>query len=172
MSEAPNSRLPIWLIASLMANALLVGLFIGGGFGQRKAGPSTSIGGGEQALIRGIEQALPDDQRQTVRRAFRRAFSDSRDQRILVRDARRKLGRVLSADPYDAEAVRDTFKDLRDADSNMRARMHDVLAEQFGALSMDQRRAIVEDLSRRESRRGRGDRGDRDRRPPPPRPRD
>jgi len=172
MSEAPKSRLPIWLIASLMANALLVGLFIGGGLGQRKAGPSASIGGGEQALIRGIEQALPDDQRQTVRQAFRRAFSDSRDQRILVRDARRKLGRVLSADPYDAAVVRDTFRDLRDADSIMRARMHDVLAEQFGALSMDQRRAIVEDLSRRESRRGRGDRGDRDRRPPPPRPRD
>ena len=36
MSEDTKSRLPIWLIVSLMANALLIGLIIGGGLGQRK----------------------------------------------------------------------------------------------------------------------------------------
>ena len=105
MGEDTKSRLPIWLIVSLMANALLIGLIIGGGLGQRKSGPSPSIPGDERALIRGIDEAVPSDQRQTVRRAFRQAFEDSRSERRAVRDARRKLGTLLSADAYDAAEV-------------------------------------------------------------------
>ncbi|MEL6413467.1 MAG: periplasmic heavy metal sensor [Pseudomonadota bacterium] len=169
MSEDTKSRLPIWLIVSLMANALLIGLIIGGGLGQRKSGASPSIPGDERALIRGIDEAVPSDQRQTVRRAFRRAFEDSRTERRAVRDVRRKLGALLSADPYNAAEVQTAFQDLRDAESAMKKRMHDVLAEQFGALSEAQRSAIVQDLNRRGGRRGPP--GGRDRRPPPPGPR-
>ena len=78
MSDSPKTRLPIWLIASLMANALLVGLLIGGGLGQKRAGPPIGGGGSEQALMRGIDQAVPSDQRRAVRQAFRRAFADTR----------------------------------------------------------------------------------------------
>jgi uncharacterized membrane protein len=170
MSEDTKSRLPIWLIVSLMANALLIGLIIGGGLGQRKSGPNPPIPGDERALIRGIDEAVPSEQRQTVRRAFRRAFEDSRSERRAVRDVRRKLGRLLSAEDYNAADVQNTFRELRDAESAMKKRMHDVLAEQFGTLSDAQRRAIVQDLNRRGARRGPP--GDRDRRPPPPRPRD
>lgn len=169
MSEDTKPRLPIWLIASLMANALMIGLFIGGGLGQRKAGPSTSIPGDERALIRGIDEAVPSDQRQTVRRAFRRAFEDSRTERRAVRDVRRKLASLLASEAYDAAEVQSAFQDLRDAESAMKKQMHDVLAEQFGALSEAQRRAIVKDLNRRGGRRGPP--GDRDRRSPPPGPR-
>lgn len=171
MSETRTSRLPIWLVVSLIVNALLIGVLIGGGLGQRKAGPAP--GGGpasEQALIRGIDRSLPDDQRRIVRRAFREAFAGSRQERIRVRDARQRLGQLLAAESYDADAVQQSFQQLREADSAMRARMHDVLAEQFGALTMEQRRAIIRDLNKRGERRGPGARrGDR---PPPPRPRD
>ena len=170
MSEDTKSRLPIWLIVSLMANALLIGLIIGGGLGQRKSGANQPIPGDERALIRGIDEAVSSDQRQTVRRAFRRAFEDSRSERRAVRDVRRKLGSLLSADSYDAAEVQTAFQELRDAESAMKKRMHDVLAEQFGALSEAQRRAIVQDLNRRGARRGPPG-GERDRRPPP-RPRD
>ena len=170
MSEDTKSRLPIWLIVSLMANALLIGLIIGGGLGQRKSGANTSIPGDERALIRGIDEAVPSDQRQTVRRAFSRAFEDSRAERRAVRDVRRKLGSFLSEDSYDATEVQMAFEELRDAESAMKKRMHDVLAEQFGALSEAQRRAIVQDLNRRGARRGPPG-GGRDRRPPPPGPR-
>ncbi|NQY38489.1 MAG: periplasmic heavy metal sensor [Henriciella sp.] len=170
MSEDTKSRLPIWLIVSLMANALLIGLIIGGGLGQRKSGANRSIPGDERALIRGIDEAVPSDQRQTVRRAFRTAFEDSRRERRAVRDVRRKLGSLLSADSYDAAEVQTAFQELRDAESAMKKRMHDVLAEQFGALSEEQRRAIVQDLNRRGTRRGPPG-GGRDRRPPPPGPR-
>ena len=165
MSDGTKIRLPIWLIVSLMVNALLIGLLIGGGFGQRQAGPAPIAGvGSEQAMIRGIDQAVPADQRQAVRRTFRRAYADSRTERVRVRDARQALGRLLSAEPYDSEAVQAAFQELREADSAMKQRMHDVLAEQFGALSQDQRRAIMRDLNQRDARRGARDR------PPPQRP--
>lgn len=167
MSDSAKPRLPIWLIASLMANALLIGLFIGGGLGQKRAGPPVGGPGGEQALIRGIDQAVPEDQRQAVRQAFRRAFEDTRQERVKLRDAQTELSRRLSAEPYDAEAVREAFAEMRSADAVMKARLHDVLANQFGNLTAEQRRAVIEDFRRRP--RGRpGRRGDG---PPGPRPR-
>lgn len=167
MSDTKTSKLPIWLVVSLIVNALLIGVLIGGGLGQRKAGPSPGgVAGSEQALIRGIDRSLPDAERQIVRRTFREAFAQSRQHRIAVREARRRLGRLLAAEDYDAEAVREAFRQLREADTAMRAQMQDVLAEQFGALTAEQRRAIIEDLNRR-GRRGGSD-GDH-RRPPPPR---
>lgn len=170
MSDTKTSKLPIWLVVSLIVNALLIGVLIGGGLGQRKAGPPPGGGaGGEQALIRGIDRSLPDEQRRLVRRAFRQAFAESREQRIIVRDARQRLGQLLAAEPYDAEAVRESFRELREADAAMRARIQDVLAEQFGALTVEQRRAIIEDLNKRRPPRGRP--GDDRRGPPPPRPR-
>ncbi|MEM9054824.1 MAG: periplasmic heavy metal sensor [Pseudomonadota bacterium] len=165
MTEHTTSRLPIWLIVSLVVNALLVGLLIGGGLGQRKAGPSPGLPGSEQALIRGIDRSVPDDQRRAVRRAFRRAFADTRPERIRIRESRRKLAQLLAADTYDAEAVRQGFEAFRAADAAMKARMHDILAEQFGKLTVEQRQAILRDYNRRNRRPGSQD-GDR---PPPPR---
>ncbi len=167
MSEGTKSRLPIWLIVSLLANALLIGVLIGGGLGQRKAGPPVvQQAGGEEALMRGIDRAVPNDQRRAVRQAFRRAFADSRQERIRVRDARQALARLFAAENYDAAEVQAAFAELRDADAAMKARMHDVLAEHLGALSVEQRRALLRDYNRSNGARGRP-RGDR---PPPPRP--
>ena len=164
MSEGTTSRLPIWLIVSLMVNALLVGLIIGGGLGQRKAGPAVSSPTvNEQSLMRGIDRAVSADQRSEVRRAFRRAFADTRAERVRLRDARRAVGRLLTAEEYDAAAVDAGFAELRAADDAMKARMHEVLVEQFGNLTPEQRRVIVQESNQRGAR---GPRGDR----PPPRP--
>lgn len=158
MSESSKLRLPIWLIVSLLANALLIGLLIGGGLGQKRAGPPVPGGGSEQALMRGLDQAVPSDQRRVVRQAFRRAFADTRDERLKLRDARRDLGRLLAADPYDAKAVAEGFQAMRDAEAAMKAGMHNVLAEQFGALSAEQRQALIRDFNRRSNRPGPGGR--------------
>ena len=164
MSERTTSRLPIWLIVSLMANALLIGLIIGGGLGQRKAGPShrQTMAASEQTLMRGIDRAVSIDQRQDVRRAFRRAFADTRDERVRLRDARQQVGRLLAAPDYDSAAVEAGFAELRAADDAMKARMHTVLTEQFSNLSAEQRRLIIREANRR------GARGNRQDRPPPP----
>jgi uncharacterized membrane protein len=168
MSEQTKPRLPLWLIASLLVNALLIGLVLGGGLGQRKAGPPPSVQGSEEALMRGIDRTLPQAQRRTVRQTFRRAYQDTREERRRVREARRKIAQSLAADPYDREVVQAGFAELRAAESAMKARMQDLLAEQLGELTLEQRQAVLRDYDRRE-RRPRGRPGDRDR-PPPPRP--
>ena len=169
MSDATSSKLPIWLIVSLIANALLIGVLIGGGLGQRKAGPPPSVVGQEEALIRGIDRALPDDDRREVRQIFRRAYAESRAERVRVRNARRALGRLMNANPYDADAVRAGFEELREADAAMKARMHSLIADQFGALTAEQRRAVLRETNRGDRRRGDRKPPPRDR-PPPPRP--
>lgn len=171
MSDATSSKLPIWLIVSLIANALLIGVLIGGGLGQRKAGPPPSAVGQEESIIRGIDRALPDEERREVRQIFRRAFADSRDERVRVRNARRALGRLMNAEQYDAEAVRAGFEELREADAAMKARMHNLIADQFGTLSAEQRRVILRESNRADRRRGDRPPPPRDR-PPPPRPSD
>lgn len=166
MSEGTKTRLPIWLIVSLMANALLIGLLIGGGLGQRKAGPGVVSGGSEQALMRAVDRSVSSDQRREVRTAFRRAFADTRPERVRIRNARRELGKLLAARNYDAQAVEAAFAELREADAEMKARMHSVLNAQFQDLTPEQRRGVVRDMNRPDQRRG-GPQGDR---PPPPRP--
>ena len=160
MSDQSKPRLPIWLIVSLMANALLIGLMIGGGLGQRKAQPNMHVAGDERALMRGLDQSLPSEQRREVRRAFRKAFSDSRTEREALRDARRQIGRLLSADPYDEAAVQAGFADMRAAEAAMKARMHNILSEQLGVLDAEQRKSLMRDFNRSEGgpRRGNGER--------------
>lgn len=164
MTAVTPSRLPIWLIVSLLVNALLIGVLIGGGLGQRKAGPAMAGPGGEDMLVRGIDRAVPDEQRRAVRRAFRRAFADSRQERIQVRNTRQRLAALLAAEDYEASEVQSAFEDLRAAEAAMKARLHDVLAEQLATLSPEQRQAILSDMDRRDRRRRDHD----GHRPPPP----
>ena len=149
MSEATKPGLPIWLILSIVLNALLIGLIIGGGLGNRKAGPPPPQGG-EQVLMRGIDRAVPDEQRREVRRVFRQAFAETRPERIASRAARRELATALQAETYDEAAVKAALTKMRTADEAMRTRMQEVLAEQLGRLSVEQRRTLIEQMSRRE----------------------
>lgn len=167
MSEANKSRLPLWLVASLLVNALLIGLLIGGGLGRATDSDAGGLPGNEQTLIRGMDRVVPGEQRTEVRRAFQRGYSETRHERRQLRLARRDLSRLLTADIYDEESVRAGFERLRDAESAMKARLHEVLTEQLGTLTKEQRRLVIRDLTQRDPRRG-----DRDRRPPPSRPGD
>ncbi len=167
MSEHSKTRLPIWLIVSLMANALLIGLFIGGGIGNRKAQPNMQVAGDERALMRGLDRSLPTEQRREVRRAFRKAFSDSREERNDLRDARRELGRLLASESYDEAAVQAGFADMRAAEAAMKVSMHNTLSEQLGVLSAEQRQSLLRDLDRSDGARRRGN-GDRPRSGPGP----
>ncbi|MEQ3744823.1 MAG: periplasmic heavy metal sensor [Henriciella sp.] len=171
MTEQTLSRFPYWLVISLIVNALLIGLLIGGGLGKRKSGGSSIIAGDERAIVRGLEQSLNDQDRRVLRRSLRSAFERTRDERRELRATRTLLSDALQADPYDRDAVSSAFARLRTADGNMKVGLQEELADQFAKLSVDQRRAIVRNLERRGAYGRRGPRERGDRRPPPP-PRD
>lgn len=165
MDEQTKTKLPIWLIISLVANALLIGLLIGGGLGQRQSQPP-SFGGSERAFAGSIDRVLSPEDRTQVRRAFRDAYRQTRAQRQEVRAARRDLAALIAADPYDEADVIAAFQALRAADSRAKAGLHDVLAAQLGDLTPEQRKAVLGNLERGE-RRGARRRGRRSEDRPP-----
>jgi len=173
MTETKASRLPIWLVVSLIVNALLIGLIIGGGLGKRRDGPPPHPGGSEMEIARGMESVVEGEDRAAMRQALRAAFERSRGERRELRQARRDLSQLLGAEPYDREAVLAGFARLRTADSNMKAGLHDELAIQLEKLSAEQRRAMlrfVENSARHPRRpdQRRPMRRQRRDRPPPP----
>jgi len=148
MTEKTGSRLPVWLLVSLVINALLVGLLIGGGLAGRKAVQPASVSGEEFDMARGISRAIPEAQRAVVRRALRQAYSETRSQRRELRLARRDLGRLVGAETYDRGAVLAAFARLRVADEQVKARLHVALTEQLSELSAEQRRAVLHSIER------------------------
>ena len=167
-----QSKLSFWLVGSLLVNALLVGVLIGGGLHQRSAGGPPPAASGEMALVREMDSSLSGEDRRIVRRAMRTAFAETREQRTELRNARQNLVAVLAQEPYDSAAVRDGFARLREADELVKAGLHDALADQFGALTIEQRRAILERFERTDRRHRRhhreGDDTPYPRRQPPP----
>ena len=159
MSETPMSRSTVFLIISLIANALLVGFVLGGGLGAKQGGERADRGpnvGQEMGLARSIERSLPKAEREEVRQAFRKAFSETRPQRRAIVRARRELVRLIRSEPYDQAAIDDAFSELREAEGESKARLHLELSKQLSNLSVEDRRAILRELSERRDR------------PPPP----
>ncbi len=159
------SKLPLWLVASLIANALLIGLLIGGGL-KKSTTPTPQVSPNELQIARSIHDVLPEEARRSVRRQFQQALRATQPERREIRRLRRKLRRMLLAETYDQAAVAAIFAELRAADSAMRASLHEELIQQLGELSLEQRQSVLRDLGR--------DRRDaaRRRRAPPPSPPD
>lgn len=174
MSDEASSarRLPLWLIASILVNVLLIGLIAGHQLGSKPGrggsdGPGGPGGPPEMRMAGAIvESAAPED-RAAIRRAFAQALRQSRPLREARDVARRAVGEAISAEPYDAAAVDAAFAELRAADDALRAGVQSVLAVQLGEVSAEQRAALAETLTRPPRERRRLRRGDRP--PPPPR---
>lgn len=149
MTEPVSSRLPLWLIISLIVNALLIGLVIGGGLHSKRYPERTYT---QQPFSRGLPDNLPDADRAVVRDVFRTAARHSREERESVRLARRELATALNREPYDRDEVVQAFERLRSADMAVRQRLHEDLANRLEGLSPDQRRAILYTLDRRDRR--------------------
>ncbi len=146
MSEpTPTRRIPFWLTLSIMANLLLVGLVAGSmlrsprnGFGPDGMPPQRPPVLGEASLA----------DRMMVRRMMMEAFRSADREVADRRAARAALGDALQTDPYDPEAVRRAFGSLRVSDEDVHTAIHESLVGRLGELSVDQRTALAEMLSR------------------------
>ena len=165
MSEMKQTSIPYALIVSLVINALLLGLLVGGGIalGKNKdAGPGRG-GSGEFALMRGLDSQIDAKDRRAVRKSFREAYETTRAQRREVRAAQIALQQALGAETYDEAAVRDAFQTLTTAEADLKSGLHEALATEFGRLSLAQRQALLRQQRRDFNRRGGGPRQARDR---------
>ena len=141
----PKRRIPFWLTLSIMANLLLLGLVVG----SVLRSPHHRLGPDGMAPQRPpiLGEASHGD-RMMVRRIMMEAFQ-SADMEVADRRAvRATLGETLQIDPYDPEAVRRAFASLRMSDEAVHTAIHESLVDRLGELSVEQRTALAEMLSR------------------------
>ncbi|MEM0984617.1 MAG: periplasmic heavy metal sensor [Pseudomonadota bacterium] len=154
--KATGKRSTRWrgalLTGSLMANTLFVGLFLGqwvsGPTGSpeprgRERGPPPQARIAEQ-LIR----AAPAERRTEIRQAFRNAIGEVRPQFAARHEARAELRAAMVADPFDPERLEAAFAALRERQAALDTAIQTALVEQLGSLSVEDRQAIAEGLSR------------------------
>lgn len=165
MSE---SRLPVWLIASLLVNMLLIGLLVGGAIagGPGRGNHPPRLDEGE--IARTIVRAAPEAERPEIRRAFRSTWAETRQLRKDRRTAQSRVNEVMIAEDYDPEEMQSAFAAMRAADAALQSRIQTLLADRLGALEPEQRQELAKAMQRHD-RGGRGPRGPGgfDKRPPP-----
>lgn len=168
----PKRRIPFWLTLSIMANLLLLGLVVG----SVLRSPHHRLGPDGMAPQRPpiLGEASHGD-RMMVRRIMMEAFQSADTEVADRRAVRATLGKALQIDPYDPESVRRAFAALRLSDDAVHAAIHESLVDRLGELSVEQRTALAEMLSREpgdEPRRRRHKLGEEDDGPHGPRDRD
>jgi len=163
-TQAPHPKSFPWrtlLIASAALNVALIGGLIGTyAAGARLERPvpaqvlATIRGPGQRAFM----EALEPQTRRVVRRALLARLPDFREPRQRSRAARVALLEIARQDPYNSEATRAAFADVRAADAEMAALFHDIVADVLEDLPPEQRRDALNALARHLHER-----------PPPPR---
>ena len=165
MSQAPTPRrASLWLLASLMVNMLLIGLFAGhllGGKGGRQDARSGPPPPGEAQIARSLVMTLDEDDRPAMRAALRSAMGGNRGSIRQMREARSKLASALRAEPYDAGAVASAFERMRSEELRFKTAFQEALAAQLETLTPQQRQALAERLEMRRAHQRRGRRGHR-----------
>ena len=173
MSDAPDMprRWPMWLIVSLMANMILVGLLAGF---LLQAGPKGKPDGPPRDRISWGDR--DDGSRDAMRRVFKQAFKASAEERMARVETRQQLAEAVTAEPYDADAVREAFRNLRSADDAVNEATHEAMADLFATMTVEERQHMAEILRRsprdHDSKRKMkpGERGGPGGGPPPPPP--
>lgn len=174
----PSRFRTIVLIASLMTNALIAGVVIGGyAAGLRVASVTAERSdvregrGGRGRLDvspRALIGSLPEEYRRDAIAVLR---SQGGDGRALLRerfDARRAVQSALRAEPFDREAALNALDRYADAEIAVRRRGGRIVVDIIEGLPPEVRRDLGERMA--EGRRSRWRRGPRfrDREPPPP----
>ncbi|MFT5776164.1 periplasmic heavy metal sensor [Hyphomonas sp.] len=141
----PKRRIPFWLTLSIMANLLLMGLVIGWILRSphHRFGPE-----GMSSQRPPILGEASHGDRMMVRRIMMEAFRSAETEVADRRAVRVTLGEALQIDPYDPDVVRRAFAALRLSDQAVHSAIHESLVDRLGELSVEQRRALAEMLSR------------------------
>ena len=133
------------LIASLIANLLMIGFFVGrmSGFGAPPAfGPDPTAG-----FFRMLG-FLSDERRATVRPELRKELGELMPALRKVRGDQREVFETLTADPFDADALERALADLRANLTAAQAASHHSFVELAKRLTADEREELARAMRR------------------------
>ena len=144
MNDKPASvrQLPLWLIVSLMANMMLIGLLAGL---LLRPAPSKPFVDKSKARFSWVQS---EGGGEPVALVLREAFQASESARATRVAARQALADAVAKDPYDEAAVREAFGKLRDADDSVNEATHEAMVKLFATLPVEDRKHMAMFLMR------------------------
>lgn len=130
------------LIGSLALNVLIIGLVVGAGFKGRKVSDRLQTLAFQGPMIR----ALPDAQRDMLKKSFRKKAGDTSGRRQASREVRQELKSAISAVPFDAQVLRDVFVKQREIRNGFIDANDEVWIEIISGMSDAERAAFARDV--------------------------
>ncbi|MEQ9144407.1 MAG: periplasmic heavy metal sensor [Parvibaculaceae bacterium] len=134
------------LLVSLVLNLFLIGLFVAGMiYRHGPGGPVHAMLAMQNSIV---AQHLSEEERNAFRAAMRPRMRDMRPFFEGVRDARRGVSEAVAAEPYDPDAVRSAFTELRRALMAVGEHSQNAMIEVFADLPPETRARIAEGMLR------------------------
>ena len=143
--KAPRRWLGPAFLASVVVNVFLVALISVPLFFRphdRGFGPPPDSHG--PAMMHSALKALPEEDRQVIRRAMKEQFREIVPHIRESQAARDALTEAIAADPYDEAAVRAAFDDMSEAMTAMTEVGRDAMLDAFARLTPEQRQRVAE----------------------------
>ena len=148
-------------LAAALIVSIAVNLFFIGGIAFRfylmhsSMNAETNAGRPLPPNISWLVRDLAPERQEEMRAKLKERGMEGRAARIRMFKAQRESNRLMTADPFDAEALALAFTALRDAANEYQRLSHLQTAEMLNELSVDERRKAVEFINRRGPRDGR-----------------
>jgi uncharacterized membrane protein len=136
-----NRTTLIVLIVSVTLNLLVAGAVLGHFL---RGGPEPRF----PVHLGAVLENINPQQRTEMRQQFREFRSDGRDLHQAMRQKQRQLSRAILKEPFDEEAARAGFKELRQQGDAVQAHMHDQMVLVMKNLSKDDRKQLIRKLLR------------------------
>lgn len=145
MSKLQSRSLVGALLLSIAINILAVGMFIG----RHNAGPSMQP---NPAHLGWILRGMDRETRKGIRPLMKQHAESSRPLREEMQASHRKLEGAISAEPFDAEELRQTFSDVRRTSEVFQQSSHEHLINIIATLDQAQRQQLLQGLQRHQQR--------------------
>jgi uncharacterized membrane protein len=142
----PRKRFTPLLAASLLLNVFLLCGVAGGLYHWRDQQQQEEVLPARPHGLRQVLAQLPEARRHELRRALRQTRADNQALLAQRRMARQAVVHELLAADFDRQALRAELGKARDADSALRVRVDDLLAEFAGNLPLAERQALAQSV--------------------------
>ncbi|MBO6903629.1 MAG: periplasmic heavy metal sensor, partial [Parvibaculum sp.] len=104
------------------------------------------------AMMHSAFKALPEEDRQVIRRAMKEQFREVMPHIRESQTARDALTEAIAAEPYDESAVRAAFDDMSRAMTAMTEVGRDAMLDAFARLTPEQRQRVAEAMREERSK--------------------
>lgn len=140
-SQGLSGAVKLVLLASLALNLLIAGAALGSWWSPGRHGGGGTRGA-EEVGVTGFAGRLPPERRKAIRKVLRENRQDLSALHNEVRGARQDTAAALSAEPFDAARLRESFERIDAAESRLRSAARESLIKSAESMTPGERRDL------------------------------